>query len=904
MSCVQDLKRFLTLRMPEETILVTSSVGEGRRLLNACIRDGGLVAGVHPFTPLMLAVEILADTSDPCALPRLLSRGEQQDLVYQVLAQMPADGFFALEHVKERKSAELFHDVIRELNRENIGKVSGNGRLDALQRVREAYQEKKAALEADEADLLKYAIRKAASCDCFRNTAFIVLSCDVFPALDRQLVELIAGDNLSVIRVDSPTGLSAPAQCFASGEEGSELNTENFRFWKCRGIEAETEAVMRDILSTERQAEDCALIFMSPEYQAAISKAADLLHVPVSISGGIPVTGSSSFAVIQMLNDWERTDFNAEELRALILNDLITFPGDRRFAQKMRSLNIGWGEQRYFECLTRDRKNNPLNADTPYDDWEKLLRLLFSVSKRKGTLEEQKAGIKELLDQHIKVRREEDASALAMTKTLLDQISWLEEDESVLGRLKELMSGANCMSHQEQPGKLFALPLQEAFCTGRKYLYICGMSRFCLQGGQSESPVFLDVERKRFNLPDRKDREELNTFRLLQMLSQHEGEAVLSYSGFDTERMIDLEPALLYRELLGGREPENISLVPENCHTVGDVIASGAMTQVIAPASASVEEEIEPAELKSEETYEQQLNDMVFSASSMEMALECPFKFYVEKILRLHAENVPEKSYDQWLAVNDFGKLCHEVLSRYYSEPGTNWREILEDEVVKMKEQQPAGPEEAVQADIREAERMISRAIAWTDSQNVDVLATELGFGPRFGSDPLTLNFNGKTIRMSGSIDRVDRTSDGSVSIIDYKTGKAKYYRDHLDTKLQPYLYSRAAKRLDQELDVRKAGYLFLKDSAFYLQAWSEKDGVDKESNKIASLLDWISTESGALTDAPDFTFEENGAISGLGNRDKQVENCKGFCDYFELCTALRKMRADRETGGEVTENA
>ena len=369
-------------------------------------------------------------------------------------------------------------------------------------------------------------------------------------------------------------------------------------------------------------------------------------------------------------------------------------------------MNVGWGEQRYFQCLSRDRENNKSPGEIPYGEWKDCLKLLFDVSKKTGTMEEQKAKLKKLLDQHIKVRREEDASALAMTKTLLGQISWLEENERVLDRLLELLSEANCMSHQEQAGKLFAMPLSEAFCTGRKYLYVCGMSRFCLQGG-TESPVFLDEERKLYGLPDRKRLEELSTYRLLQVLLQHDGETVISYSGYDTERMFNLEPALLYRELLGNREPEDISLVPENRYTIGDNAASGATVQVLTPVSEVTSDEIDPAELRKAKSYKEQLSEYVFSASSMEMALECPFKFYVQKMLGLYAETVPEKSYDSWLAPNDFGTLCHEVLSRYYTEPDADWHNLLSEEVEKRKELQPEGPPAAVAAEIREAERMI-----------------------------------------------------------------------------------------------------------------------------------------------------------------------------------------------------
>ena len=215
MSCIQKLKNCLTSNMPDETILITATAGEGRRLLNSCIRDGGLMVGARALTPLGLAQEILADATNSGNAPRLLSRGEQLDLVYQTLTEAPTEGFSALEHVQERKTAELFLESIQEMNREEIGPVSGNERLDALQRIREAYQTKKSESMMDEADVLKAAICEAGTCDIYQNSNFVVLSSEVFPSLDRRLIETVAGERLTVIPIATPNGITTPTQCFS-----------------------------------------------------------------------------------------------------------------------------------------------------------------------------------------------------------------------------------------------------------------------------------------------------------------------------------------------------------------------------------------------------------------------------------------------------------------------------------------------------------------------------------------------------------------------------------------------------------------------------------------------------------------------------------------------------------------
>ena len=50
------------------------------------------------------------------------------------------------------------------------------------------------------------------------------------------------------------------------------------------------------------------------------------------------------------------------------------------------------------------------------------------------------------------------------------------------------------------------------------------------------------------------------------------------------------------------------------------------------------------------------------------------------------------------------------------------------------------------------------------------------------------------------------------------------------------------------------------------------------------------------------YVAEEEGRIIGLGDKAGNTDNCGRFCDYLELCTALRSMKRDAAMK-EVTEN-
>lgn len=183
MRCIKELSKTLTAKMPDETVLIVANEEEGRRLITECAGTGELQVGVRAASPLMLAQEICAPVLAQKNAPRLMARGEMQDLLFQCLLELPEEGFFARPHVRERKTAEMFLDTIRELNRELVGPLSGNDRLEAVQKLREQWQMAKGEALLDEADLLWNAIRLMESnqMDQTRQEArYVVLSTGIF----------------------------------------------------------------------------------------------------------------------------------------------------------------------------------------------------------------------------------------------------------------------------------------------------------------------------------------------------------------------------------------------------------------------------------------------------------------------------------------------------------------------------------------------------------------------------------------------------------------------------------------------------------------------------------------------------------------------------------------------------
>jgi hypothetical protein len=143
-------------------------------------------------------------------------------------------------------------------------------------------------------------------------------------------------------------------------------------------------------------------------------------------------------------------------------------------------------------------------------------------------------------------------------------------------------------------------------------------------------------------------------------------------------------------------------------------------------------------------------------------------------------------------------------------------------------------------------------------------VAAELRFG--YGDDadgvgPVVLPLaDGRNLRFRGSADRVDVSDDGTVHVVDYKTGKADDFRrlgpenpDERGTKLQLPVYGLAARQFVGRSDAPvEAHYWFISDrEGFRRIGYAVDDQVlARVGATLATIVDGI--ERGAFPARPD----------------------------------------------------
>ena len=231
-----------------------------------------------------------------------------------------------------------------------------------------------------------------------------------------------------------------------------------------------------------------------------------------------------------------------------------------------------------------------------------------------------------------------------------------------------------------------------------------------------------------------------------------------------------------------------------------------------------------------------------FSATQLELYGRCPFRFFAQQLLNLQPLRDPE---DDDSALRR-GNLVHRILYRFYAAHGEA-AERAENLATNIADLRHLGHQVAEEMGLtgffweRELEHLLGSD---DDGEREGVLphflrlqaaaanpAMPTHFELSFGSYPgmgerdqqstttpyaIKDSETGDEVRISGKIDRIDRTADGHFVVFDYKTGRMPSVAD-IDTglNLQLPLYLLAVESLFGETGLREgagAAYLMLRD--------------------------------------------------------------------------------------------
>jgi len=277
--------------------------------------------------------------------------------------------------------------------------------------------------------------------------------------------------------------------------------------------------------------------------------------------------------------------------------------------------------------------------------------------------------------------------------------------------------------------------------------------------------------------------------------------------------------------------------------------------------------------------------DEVVSSTRLESWAECPFAYFVNHLL--HVEPVEDPAQLLTISAWDRGSLIHEILQSFVDDvlarpdgdrppPDRPWsttdharmRELAErvcdDYEARGLTGRPVFWRRERAQILALADRFLTEDDTHRAGDGARPVAAELRFG--YGDDargpgPVILSLaDGRSLSFRGSADRVDIGDDGTIHVVDYKTGKSDDFRrlgpdnpDERGTKLQLPVYGLAARQFVGRDDAPvRAHYWFISErEGFRRIGYAVDDQVlTRVGATLATIVDGI--ERGAFPARPD----------------------------------------------------
>ena len=318
---------------------------------------------------------------------------------------------------------------------------------------------------------------------------------------------------------------------------------------------------------------------------------------------------------------------------------------------------------------------------------------------------------------------------------------------------------------------------------------------------------------------------------------------------------------------------------------------------------------------------------MQLSPSGLESLGKCPLQWFYRYGLGLRAPQDPEYDTEAWLDALQRGSLLHEVFEQFVREYRglqptileplaltaitsitrhaiERWRELVPPPSESVSESESAELHRAARAFLQmEREALQGGELAiWAE--------IEYGFGET--SRATYTLADGREIALRGRADRIDTLADGTLRVVDYKTGKPGHYRS--DGKhgaynggrlLQPALYA-AAIGSQLERNVSRFEYRFPTDRGGNAIVAFDADALVEARGVVTSLVDHIRTGRFLpTTDADDCKHCDHAPICRVSTSDFAVDSpradwASANAEFLPEFASMRQRRGADMTEGDA----
>lgn len=437
----------------------------------------------------------------------------------------------------------------------------------------------------------------------------------------------------------------------------------------------------------------------------------------------------------------------------------------------------------------------------------------------------------------------------------------------------QLASGISVPFEGEPLGGLQIMGSLETRALDFRHLIILNASEGSFPGKSAGSSFIPPEVRLGFGLPTYKYRDAVWAYYFYRMISRASTVTMLYDSR--TEGLATGEESRYVKQLR--------YLYKDHCN-VKEYVA-------VAPVSA-VEM---PQSIEKTEADIEKMRRMTYSASTLHRYLTCPVQFYYANVCGL----MPEKEVKDNLDAGMLGTVCHSVLQKIYNRPEVTSDCLGRFLTVNGKKELSSLIKSEI-CDLLHIPEVSGQSLL--DSRMAmlfvtKVLQRDMALMKTTGSGTIRIlglekKYDGVEIvpgfRFKGFIDRLDSLKDGSVRIVDYKTGGDR--PDVLDPE--------ESEKIVKGIFSKKDSNTFKAALQFYIyDRFVEEDpefkGMERE-NSMYAMGDIFRNAPRIYPESSGLKMEIGEQLEGLfaemtdagkpfARRPQEDEACR-YCDYYMLC--------------------
>jgi hypothetical protein len=410
------------------------------------------------------------------------------------------------------------------------------------------------------------------------------------------------------------------------------------RFVKGYGQENEVLFPFYDLLERQIPFGQAAILCTKPKDLLLLQEQAARLGVPLTLEGGVPLEKGTLLPLLRALALWYGSGCPVEGLPGLMAGGLVV-PHGAAFLKYLRDKHVGGQLSRYLSCLERTQRDSLAEQLLERcGDWIAFCGTIQALFDEDTRVEEGLALLRPFLQEwYVKRLPQARAPECAALLSALENMAGNAPGGSFFALLPELLDAAGRTPWQSaapRDGAVHAAPLSKGAFLDRPYTYVLGLGRDALTASGRGSPLLRDEERAALGVPSSNSGAELPVYYLGTVLAAAKGEVTLSYSCFDTEKILAMHPSPVYKKLRETAGPVLFGYHRPVSLTGADRWLKGHGRT--APTIPTVEKTEMP-------------EDFVFSASSLELAMKCPRQFYFQYMLKVPQVEKTGLSKRSWL---------------------------------------------------------------------------------------------------------------------------------------------------------------------------------------------------------------------------------------------------------------